>query len=322
MGRRNALVVAVCAVLALPAQGLGAGFSVFNEAREESGFVSMKLFSVPGAVITWETRDGTATAPADYATSGGTVTFGPGETEKEIIVPIVDDTETEPLEVFVTLITAVTGDVLDPVSPSGSARIIDNDAGPCSNLITGTAGPDTLQGAFGSNRILGLGGNDSLRGSFGNDCINGGDGDDRILGLDGKDILLGGAGRDQLAGGIGDDDVRGERGNDTVNGLDGNDRVQGGPGNDNVAGGDGSDQVFGGSGDDVILGEGGGLSLFPGNDRLVGGPGRDRFFGGVGQDRIEARDGTADTIDCGGGRDVAVVDRLDRVRGCERVLRG
>jgi Tol biopolymer transport system component len=58
-----------------------------------------------------------------------------------------------------------------------------------------------------------------------------------------------------------------------------------------------------------------------GNDLIVGGAGRDRIWAGSGDDRIEARDGDRDAIDCGSGRDVARVDRLDVVHGCERVLR-
>ena len=34
-------------------------------------------------------------------------------------------------------------------------------------------------------------------------------------------------------------------------------------------------------------------------------------------DRINALDGTADIVDCGAGKDTAIVDRHDTVRGCE-----
>jgi len=40
-----------------------------------------------------------------------------------------------------------------------------------------------------------------------------------------------------------------------------------------------------------------------------------------GRDVIFARDGERDVIDCGTERDTAVVDRLDVVSNCERVLR-
>jgi hypothetical protein len=35
---------------------------------------------------------------------------------------------------------------------------------------------------------------------------------------------------------------------------------------------------------------------------------------------ISAVDGRRDHVDCGPGRDTALVDRFDRVIGCERVL--
>jgi Ca2+-binding RTX toxin-like protein len=68
-------------------------------------------------------------------------------------------------------------------------------------------------------------------------------------------------------------------------------------------------------GDDVLRGLGG-------NDRLVGGSGRDRLFGGAGNDRLLAHDSQRDVVDCGPGRDTAIVDRKDVVTGCEKVARG
>lgn len=65
---------------------------------------------------------------------------------------------------------------------------------------------------------------------------------------------------------------------------------------------------------DLILARGG-------RDRIKPRGGADCVFGGRGGDRIKARDNLRDTIRCGRGRDVAYVDRLDRVRGCERVKR-
>jgi Ca2+-binding RTX toxin-like protein len=60
----------------------------------------------------------------------------------------------------------------------------------------------------------------------------------------------------------------------------------------------------------------------PGNDVLKGNAGRDSIIiAGFGADLVHARDGEPDWIDCGPGRDRAVVDRGDRVRGCEHVVR-
>jgi Ca2+-binding RTX toxin-like protein len=84
--------------------------------------------------------------------------------------------------------------------------------------------------------------------------------------------------------------------------------------NDTLLGRSGNDRLFGGKGNDALQGG-------PGNDELVGGPGRDTLMGGPGNDRLFARDGERDIVDCGTGKDVAVVDKKDVVRHCETILR-
>jgi peptidoglycan/xylan/chitin deacetylase (PgdA/CDA1 family) len=77
------------------------------------------------------------------------------------------------------------------------------------------------------------------------------------------------------------------------------------------------------SGSDALVGTAGPDSLFGlrGNDTLTGRRGADRLLGGPGVDRIRARDGVADTVNCGpGSGDVAIVDGDDRVSpSCEKV---
>jgi hypothetical protein len=58
-----------------------------------------------------------------------------------------------------------------------------------------------------------------------------------------------------------------------------------------------------------------------GNDRIKGGGGNDCLRGNRGADRIDARDGEADRVRCGRGRDKVRADRGDRVGGCEVVQR-
>lgn len=94
--------------------------------------------------------------------------------------------------------------------------------------------------------------------------------------------------------------------------------------------GDG-DQVFndveaivGSQHDDVLTGSRHTLSLngFGGNDAITGGSGGETLLGGEGSDRIDARDGAADTIDCGGWpfADLALVDLTEAsVTGCSTV---
>jgi hypothetical protein len=75
-----------------------------------------------------------------------------------------------------------------------------------------------------------------------------------------------------------------------------------------------ADRLTGGAAAETIRGG-------AGNDRLSGGGGRDVLLGGRGRDLLKARDGERDRVDCGPGRDRAIVDKLDRVRRCERVKR-
>jgi dipeptidyl aminopeptidase/acylaminoacyl peptidase len=76
-------------------------------------------------------------------------------------------------------------------------------------------------------------------------------------------------------------------------------------GNDTLPGGAGDDRIYGGAGNDVI----------------TGGSGEDHLWGGAGSDTIYAADGERDMVDCGPGRDRAVVDLgIDRTVNCEVVV--
>lgn len=117
----------------------------------------------------------------------------------------------------------------------------------------------------------------------------------RLLGTPKADRLKGDGARNQIAG---------RAGADTIFGLGGDDCLTGNAGNDVLKGGPGADRLSGDSG----------------NDRLVGGDGNDSVKAGAGNDVVDARGRGFDTIDCGPGRDRALVGDLDRVRNCERVL--
>jgi Ca2+-binding RTX toxin-like protein len=154
--------------------------------------------------------------------------------------------------------------------------------GACASDMVGTPGNDRLAGTpFGDN-LLGLQGDDILKGRQGDDCVFGGVGSDRLSGAQGDDRLLG---------------------DDSAKGVGGNDRVSGNAGDDLLVGDSGDDRLAGGAGD----------------DRLAAGPGRNRLLGGSGNDRLNAANGSFDRVNCGPGRDIARADRVDRVRGCERV---
>lgn len=98
------------------------------------------------------------------------------------------------------------------------------------------------------------------------------------------------------------DRLAGTAGSDLIAGLEGDDVLSGGPG---------ADCLYGDEDDDQVLGEGG-------NDVLVGGEGVDMIDGGPGNDVVAARDGFADVVRCGSGRDTVEADPADRLVGCER----
>ncbi|HEU4737580.1 MAG TPA: polysaccharide deacetylase family protein [Solirubrobacterales bacterium] len=98
---------------------------------------------------------------------------------------------------------------------------------------------------------------------------------------------------------------RGTAGPDTLTGTAAADTLSGLGAADTLNGRGGADKLLGG----------------PGGDKLTGGPAADKLLGGPGNDRLQARDGTADVVNCGpGSSDLAVVDSSDRVTAsCERV---
>lgn len=110
------------------------------------------------------------------------------------------------------------------------------------------------------------------------------------------------------------DVINGLGGADVIRGLFGDDVLNGDAGNDKLFGGDGSDTENGGAGADWMSGGTGG-------DKLTGGLGIDTILGGPGNDLVYARGGQRDVIDCGTGKDIASVDRVDVVRNCEKVFR-
>lgn len=119
------------------------------------------------------------------------------------------------------------------------------------------------------------------------------------VGTNRAERLLGMAGNDRLLGRGGNDVLLGFGGNDLLDGGLGNDTLDGGPGNDTLRGAHGADRITCGTGL------------------------RDRAFGGAGNDVVNCRDRGRgrDVVDCGPGRDRAIVDRFDIVRNCEVVFR-
>jgi hypothetical protein len=108
-----------------------------------------------------------------------------------------------------------------------------------------------------------------------------------------SDRLIGTAFGDLIRGGRGNDLIRGRAGADCLFGQAGNDTLDGGPGNDKLDGG-------------------------KGKDKLTGGKGKDTFVGGPGNDTINSKDGIAEKVNCGAGKDKVKADKKDKLKGCEK----
>jgi hypothetical protein len=139
-------------------------------------------------------------------------------------------------------------------SPSASVSATDELASPACT-ITGTGGPDRLQGTDGPDVICARAGND------------------HVFGKGGDDVLLLGRGRDHFSGGGGDDRVIGGSGRDAGFGGGGNDRIFLLRGSDLAEDMRGTDLIVGGRGDDLMC-------VYDGRpnapkDRILGGPGPD-----------------------------------------------
>ena len=188
------------------------------------------------------------------------------------------------------------------VAPAG-ATFSDSGSGACHGVPPPRKGkkkPKPKPGPKNSKSkctVQGTQGNDVLRGTAGADVICGLGGNDRIEGNGGNDVLRGGDGHDRIGGG------------------DGKDRIEGSRGRDRLNGGRGRDLIHGGGGNDVVRGQ-------AGPDRLYGEGGRNRVAGGAGNDFIDvSANGMRDVVSGGRGRDRAKVQRRDKVRGVERVVR-
>jgi Bacterial Ig domain/RTX calcium-binding nonapeptide repeat (4 copies) len=115
-------------------------------------------------------------------------------------------------------------------------------------------------------------------------------------------------------------------GGDTLKGLQGGDRLNGAGGDDDLFGGAGGDTIYGGIGHDVAHGKRNGdyingidgttpYSAARKKQRTV-----DVLIGDSGNDTFRAKDGNKDIIRGGPGHDKAYVDKVDNVKGVEKVV--
>jgi len=205
---------------------------------------------------------------------------------------------------------------------------LDVDGGDGNDSLDGGDAADLLAGGAGNDRIVGdnnpAGTRDEARGEAGDDTMvwNPGDGDDINEGGDGNDIAEVNGGNVAERFTVKPSSTAGRVQFDRTGPTP--------PGPFNIDIGTTEDlQLNAAGGDDRIKGAKGLAGLIKstlngddGNDRITGTDGEDRLSGGDGRDRINARDKAEDTVDCGSGLDLALVDRRDFLRGCDLAIGG
>ena len=87
--------------------------------------VALSEASADPVSVDWATSDGTAVAGADYAAASGTLDFAPGETEKSIVIDIIDDLAIEPDETFTVTLSDATGAGI--LSGAATVTIVNDD---------------------------------------------------------------------------------------------------------------------------------------------------------------------------------------------------
>ncbi|TAG83022.1 MAG: hypothetical protein EAZ21_02290 [Betaproteobacteria bacterium] len=110
-----------------------------NSATTNAVFtVTLSAASGQTVAVNYATADGTATQPADYTSTSGTLTFTPGQTTRTITVPVIGDTVPEVNETF---FVNLSGPVNATISDNQGVGTISNDDVPV------TIAPPTLPNA-------------------------------------------------------------------------------------------------------------------------------------------------------------------------------
>ncbi|MGH7304936.1 MAG: Calx-beta domain-containing protein, partial [Candidatus Rokuibacteriota bacterium] len=91
---------------------------------------TVSLSAASGQVVSvdFATANESAAAPGDYAAQGGTLTFAPGATTRQITVAVAGDMTFEPTESFLVELTAATNATI--ADPEGTGSITNDDAQP------------------------------------------------------------------------------------------------------------------------------------------------------------------------------------------------
>ncbi|MDA9778114.1 Ig-like domain-containing protein [Rubripirellula sp.] len=99
--------------------------------NEDAGTLLLTVQRTGGSdgevTVDYTTNPGTAIAGTDYTTTADTLTFGDGETSKNIVVPILDDTEIDPNETFTVVLSNVQGGASLGTTVTTTVTIVDDE---------------------------------------------------------------------------------------------------------------------------------------------------------------------------------------------------
>ena len=135
-----------------------------REGHDAAVNFTVRLLPAATSTVTvdYRTEDIRATAPDDYEATSGTLTFAPGETEKTVSVPVVDDAVEDSGEEFALLLSNVSGARL---GDEGAAGAIFNEEDVLGGFTLVDAASGTDVGAIEHGATMTL--DDPATGSFG-----------------------------------------------------------------------------------------------------------------------------------------------------------
>ena len=128
----------------LPTLSISDSKIIEGDVGKSSAEVLVKLSSAvtQDAIVHYETIDGTAKKSSDYTASVGDLTIKKGETTGKILIPIVDDKASEPLENFIVKLSNPQGAILGTTTKA-TVTITDNDVASSSAMQIELVGVET-----------------------------------------------------------------------------------------------------------------------------------------------------------------------------------
>lgn len=97
--------------------------------------ISLSSATTKPVTVHYATTDSSAKQGTDYTATQGDLTFEPGETQKAVAVPILDDLLDEEDETFKLNLSAPVNATLQNDDDTGTAKIIDNDPFPSVSIV-------------------------------------------------------------------------------------------------------------------------------------------------------------------------------------------